>query len=550
MLLEMAVDTGEDIEEVGFRVDPEYPAVLHQGKHHGCSWTRIGASNKEPIARAQFDGPKCIFGQVVIDAGRGLKEAFAQRSGPGQQVTDRLGHGQLEHALCGGKLAGTLEELVDFRQAVAASQLQGVPRAELVATDQPFAPEEPVDGVEVLRSALVAALLGFDKVASEMSPTVQVHDILPRGNASKVTGSVGLQDSFVKFQGFGRSVAVFAFGELKKDRPVQGPVSPQASFPGRTPFGLGHQGNRGGIHHQVRMRKGIALDLLVNGFELLAGQTHQRAHRVGSQAHPVALELFALSMVRLMVGKSRTKDRTDNAGIDTAAGHDIVGPWAVDRSLPCRGDKHVAMQNPHIVLGWLAGEDADLFTEGLLHHLSGDRAEQLLQVRVGNRLVHSGQIGVEWLGPFFGRFPLARSAPLLRHGRGCWLRGLIHSRKGFLALVRLGLAQVGPAPVELTLQGLHAQAQPMIIGFEFGVFGLKGFDHDDGLQCSDLIDTSKQKPIFSSDYFSPQPPTLARGLQVDTAQEQMQLRLRQLQRSFVSRRPMKSPLFQAARTDP
>jgi hypothetical protein len=58
---------GEHVLEVFLAVDPEAPAVFHDGVEDGGFFTGLFAANEQPVARAELGRTDRIFYQVIVN---------------------------------------------------------------------------------------------------------------------------------------------------------------------------------------------------------------------------------------------------------------------------------------------------------------------------------------------------------------------------------------------------------------------------------------------------------------------------------------------------
>jgi len=210
------VDASEHVGEVSLGIDLGQPAVLDQREHQCSPRSCIGVSDEQPVFRAEFEWAKSVFGEIVVDARRGVLEARTQRLLVPEHVADRLGHRGLQQQLIACVCFGHFVEFVQDRLTMALSYTHQALGGHLGFAGGSLEVEESVDAIEIGVSLALCSFGRTYKVTAQMGPTSQMDNPVFIGQPPEVGGRVGLQDTFEVFKCLGRSFARLGPAELEE----------------------------------------------------------------------------------------------------------------------------------------------------------------------------------------------------------------------------------------------------------------------------------------------------------------------------------------------
>lgn len=280
----------------------------------------------------------------------------------------------------------------------------------------------------------------------------------------------------------------FGEGELEEDRGrSQSPVGPDAGFFGRTSFLIADQSDGGGVKLDVTAAQRLVFQILVKGLELLTGLPDQGDHGIGGQINPQTGQLALLAVVGLMIGEAPGDQSGHHGGVDAAFAHHLPRPGGVDGRLARGADENVTADQSNKEASRLPGEHFEAFDEADFHQLAGDRADQLVQLGIGDLLPDPGQIRAQGLGALLAARAFGSPGPFERLGL-LLPEFFLEALKGALSRIVLRSAPVTAATKQPPLQFLDLQAQDLDLRAQSAVlhaevfnlfeqFGVEGFSH-------------------------------------------------------------------------
>lgn len=291
-------EAGEDVAEVGVRVDPAAAAAFDDGVEDGAALASFGGADEEPVFLADGGGTDGVFDEVVVDR----DAAVAEVDGEGGPLAEGVVDGLAERAL--REMAPTqfepgqgALEAGDERSAVVGAD-GGAQAGTGALLAQVF-----FDAVEVLdlphdpTGGAGARFKGFVELAPRVRPASSQRDF------SRTTiGEGGIGAVAVALQGAGKvdgddviQARSGAAGLPVKEHVAAGPaVGPKITLAGLAVAG-GEIADRGFIHLDIATGHDSGADRLVDRTQPVGGERdpthHGRAWEMDAVAGAVDLLL-------------------------------------------------------------------------------------------------------------------------------------------------------------------------------------------------------------------------------------------------------------------